>query len=241
MRHVFIQRIEKALVGDRTKPVAVYFDIADVNSRGGEKYGHDGNLYHDPENLGYPYKLTSQGLYFWNSRRTLLKIKHYTKESDCGFEALKLTPEDLPFIKDIFGNWDNIHHGFVRVWSSGQAMIGHICTTYDFPDGTSKVWYSERFKDSHPESLEKMLERAQGKPLDQTFPSDFCVYMENIPFRQHYKHGRLDYYLEHDSISIEDERTIQQISDPKELIALLTFFSLNPETAIERLLGDQKS
>jgi len=120
-------------------------------------------------------------------------------------------------------------------------MIGHICTSYNFPNGTKKIWYSERFRNKHPESLPTFLEHVKGEPLDDKFYSEFTKYIENTPVEQHYKHGRLDYYLEAEHIIIEDERTIQQIGyyneDLLKLIELFNFIKINPNNAIERITG----
>lgn len=242
--NIVVREIERELIGGNTKPVAVYFNIR--CPKGGFQY-YDGDSFFNRALHGYPYKVTSEGLSFSHTKVTIPRVKHrvkYDSESDdraknLGYDPLLLSAEDLPFLKDVVEHWEKIRPHFVRVLSSGQAMAGHICTTYYFPDGASKVWYTDRFRDMDrkKESLEKALERVKKDSFDTTFPSDFCLYIEDVPFQQHYKHGRLDYYLEQDSVSIEDEKAIQKITDPRELVALLTFFSENPQTVLERIVG----
>lgn len=238
--NIVVREIEKKIVGAQAKPVAVYFNV--VSPKGGFQY-HEGDTFFYPNLHGYPYKVTPEGLSFSHTQRRVPKVKHrvkYDSESDdwaknFGYDPLLLSAEDLPFLKDVVEHWEKIRPHFVRVLDSGVPGGGHICKTYYFPDGTEKVWYTDRFRDRHPESLEKALERVQGKPFDATFPSDSCLYVENVPCRQHYNHGRLDYYLEQDSISIEDANTMQQSDRPQELVELLTFFSENPRTVLERI------
>ena len=242
--NIVVKEVERELVGAQLKPVAVYFNI--ISENGGDRYSED-TLF-NRSNRGYPYKITPTELAFWHS--TIPRVKGRVKvEGDSviddhaknlGYDPISLHAEDLHFLQEVVAHWEKIRPHFVQVWSSGQAMAGHISTTYNFPDGTSKVWYTDRFRSDHPESLEKALERVRGKPFDTAFHSDFCLYIEGVPVQQHYTHGRLDYYLGRDFLDIEDEKTIQKITAPQELVDLLTFFSANPKTVLERVLGSSK-
>ncbi len=230
-----VRKIERELVEGKSIPVAVNIVQDGFFSDGFKEFN---------------YKVTNEGsLQYQNHRITEVKkfsvkrkdtFTSETKEKDYGYEPIKFVVDDLPFLEEIVEHWKNIQNEFVRTISSGQSMIGHISTTYIFPDGTEKIWYSDRFRKDHPESLKKHLEYVKGKPYDEKFPSEFCTYLEKIPYEQHYKHGRLNYFVRKDSISIEDEETIQQLENPEEIIELLKFISTEPKTAVERLLTGEK-
>ncbi|MBI5064693.1 hypothetical protein HZA97_00525 [Candidatus Woesearchaeota archaeon] len=227
-----VNKVERELINGKSVPVAVHLVQDDFFSDGFKEFN---------------YKVTNEGsLYYQNHRLTEVKkfsVKRKdtftgkTRKTDYGYEPIKFVVDDLPFLEEIVKHWENIRNDFVHTISSGQSMIGHISTKYIFPDGTEKIWYSDRFRKDHKESLKKHLEYVKGKPYDKRFPSKFCTYLEDVPYEHHYKHGRLNYFLRNDSLSIEDEETIQQIENPEEIIELLKFISAEPKTAVERLVG----
>lgn len=226
-----VRKVERELINGKSVPIAVHLVQDDFFSDGFKEFN---------------FKVTNNGyLYYQNHRITEVKkfsVKRkdtFTgeiRERDYGYEPIKLVVDDLPFLEEVVARWEKIRNDFVHTISSGQSMIGHISTKYIFPDGTEKIWYSDRFRKDHKASLDKHLEYVKGKPYDKQFPSKFCTYLDDVPYEQHYKHGRLNYFLRKDSLSIEDKETIQQVN-PEELIELLKFISAEPKTAVERLVG----
>ncbi|MEK6969865.1 MAG: hypothetical protein AABW48_05550 [Nanoarchaeota archaeon] len=223
--NITIESIEREIVGSETNLIVVSFLSAFS---------------------GQSYKITSEGLFFNNPRITKKKIdippsgstakKPLIQNEKYGYEPLRLVSSDLQSIKEITAHWETIQDKFIRLISEGHSWSGHISTEYFFPDGTKKIWYAERFREQHPNSLENYLKHERGKSWDTRFPSAFCEYIENVPFLQHYQHGRLDYFLEHDVISLQDDKTIQEVRNPRELLEVLAFYAVNPETAARRLV-----
>ncbi len=220
-----IKSIEQDLVGSETKLIAVSFLSASTSQ---------------------DYKITPEGLFFNNPSAIRKKIaiplsgstkkKRLIQNEEYGCKPLQLVADDLPFIKEVTARWEAIRNQFINVVSDGHSWRGHISTTYYFPDGTQKVWYGKRFREKHPESLENCLKYELGKPVDTHFPSAFCEYIEDVPVLQHYQHGRLDYFLEHKVISLQDDQTIKEVCNPRELLEVLAFYAANPETAMQRLV-----
>ncbi len=235
--NITIGSIEQEIVGSETRLIAVSFLSASSSS------------YYASKNWGY--KITREGLFFNNPGIIKKRIDALSSDSTkkklsiekerYGYEPLRLVAEDLPFIKEITAHWEAIRDQFVYTRSEGNSWCGHVSTKYFFPDGTKKIWYSQKFRgkfpvDSDTESLEDFLEHKRGKPLDAHFPSAFCEYIEGVPFLQHYQHGRLDYFLERESISLQDNLTNQKIPNLYELLEVLAFYAAEPETAVKRLV-----
>jgi len=152
--------------------------------------------------------------------------------------ALKLRPEDHQSIEDVIEHWNKIRWCFVREVQRGQAMVGYTGSTYVFPDG--RILDFGKFGTDHAERhgytpITEPLDRVQGNPIDNLFPSNGCVYIEGHPLKQHYRHGRFDFFLEKDDICIEDENSIQSIAIPELVCGLLRFIGQSTEDAIDRI------
>lgn len=119
-------------------------------------------------------------------------------------------------------------------------MGGYTGTTYIFPDGTKKEYTLKKYRKISPNELKGHLPRIKGSSFDNKFPSNGCDYIEHFPERQHYHHGRFDFYLEQNGIAIEDDKTIQHFYQPETVLQLLSFSAQNPEDAVYRLIEEKK-
>jgi len=222
--NIKVVEVEKYWNGKTVKPVSAVVRFARFSE---EEYIHYES--YDRFCNQFQVKLTNKGKIYVNNSH----INRKTKNGKYRCQSLLLTSQDLHIYEKIFNHWKEISQKFIKVISIGGSMIGHIETRYFFPDKTE---YTHVIKD--PKS--KALERIEGKSIDDKFSSEGCKYISEYPYEQHYKEGRLDYYLLKHELVLEDDKTIQVLEDkqPDIVLKFLKYVASfkNPEHALLKLL-----
>jgi len=177
------------------------------------------------------------------------KNNHYRTVPDMLPYYLKLNVDDLPVLEDIFDHWQTIRNDFVNIKSSGNFGAGWFSTSFYFPDGTEAEYTREEHEKNNSIKPFK-FKRIEGISIDDRFSSSGCKYINDFPYLQHYSHGRFNFQLEHDSITIDDAiendngrlGQFEEILDneqPKIILELLRFIKSNPYNVLERLIGSE--
>lgn len=145
------------------------------------------------------------------------------------YDALKLTITDLSDLEEVIEHWHNIKSKFIGRIPCGVPMVGWLGNNYIYPDG-HKQYYK---KDQIPKEFEPML----GNSIDDRFKSNGCEYIKNVPFKQHYEHGRFDFNLKRDYFIVNDHKIVQQFEfdQPDVILELLKYIKNNP-LAIKKLI-----
>lgn len=172
----------------------------------------------------FKLKLSSDGtLYFDNG--------HYIHDHLMG-SYMKMTASDLESYDSVIRHWKKIRENFIRCIEHGAWFTGHTSDTYEFPNGRSVKYPVKEI----PESFKP----AKGPPLDKKFSSNWCEYIDGYPYRQHYKHGRFDYYLEREEIELKDGKRAQVLEgrQPEAVLELLKFIKGNEPSGLIEKIGN---
>ncbi len=218
-----VKHVEKELVDGKIKPVSVELRVAQFTDEEYAKY----EPYYDKFDNWFKIAINSDG-----GIRVLNKhITRKTKNGEYGCGSILLKTEDLPYFEQVYNHWKEISPNFIQRISIGNSCIGHISTTYVLFDGTEKEYKAKNQK------CPKIIE---GKSIDSKFGSDGCKYILDHPYEQHYKHGRLDYYLQKFAVSVEDGKTIQELegSQPEITLNFLKYVNSfkKPEEALNEII-----
>ena len=209
---IHIEKVVRGLDGGRSVARKVFFDV-DWSGDGQSLY-----MFH--------LALDRQGCLYVNNDHFHPKRRN----GEYGGDPLNLYSSDRESLDAVVNHWQDIRSQFVRVVSHGAPMIGHLSTSYFFPDGSRKEYKPK----NNP------MKMVDGPSLDDQFPSEGCKYIGEHPYEQHYRIGRFHVYLEQDSVTLEDDVTIQVFDETCHHISivqkLLEFIAEKPETALDRLL-----
>ncbi len=149
--------------------------------------------------------------YLFNDGRLTIKNRGVSQTRNGKFNGtpLELNMKDIPYVEPVIEHWKTI-----------RPKILYLCNNPS-GSGSGLLYPGDEI----------------GNSIDNRFSSNGCIYTFKRPFEQHYHHGRFDYYLYNETISIEDEKSIQNFSRQQAdaVLGILYFIAENPLNITDRL------
>lgn len=163
--------------------------------------------------------LTVENFFIEDSRRRIQDRK----------KPFPFVDSDLPTLEVVIAHWKKIAPRFIglhvkanRRKSRGYSVphcVNHRTYTFTFPNGRTEVYENIRLpgllrsgRKPKGKDLPEHLQPVSGPSLDDLLPSQGCRTIDGLPYEQHYKAGRFDWYLRRRSVHVEDEAHVMELS-----------------------------